>query len=1147
MADPDAPAEKRARLDSASAYNGHNGHAYPPPPPPHAQSIRPLSHPPLVQASSPPPSRHYPHGLPPPYPGQASYPGQHPSPSLPPTDIRSLADPRNIPSPGQRSHGVAVHSPVTIAQDRISTYRPAHTPQSTSAPDGHSSRSTSLSNSVDVKSQPPSSMEHSHHQSQWPINAEQRPNGLSNGYHHAISPPHTNGPAFQPPPPPPGQQYAQAVATPYPQTPYMADYGTAAQQMRRKQVRATQACNHCRSRKQKCDEARPCQFCRENNFDCQYKDVPPPKQDRSMMQLQDSMNTMSDGMKTMSDFMKNFVHEFRTWKEDVSTWKESVETRLGPGRSLEMTANDAPPDAAFAAPMRDQSTSRFPTSIQVRGHGRRASSSLKVESPIVPHSNIISPMSAQASTPIKPEPTFALPHQPATPADSVRTDHSRTTAKASKEKDKEKEKENHGLQGDHTTPAHQLLEAWQSMKPFYKDVPYLRRLEDDGHAISDYPMQLEQDRGILRVWGVGEGQDLNDGAQGPGSPESSNNSDATSPAPGKDGLWGHSQFLDQSSPRSDPAGTPREYHGRESGLGADGRPDFSCKVLDEGLESYMSSIHNFHPFMNEGKLRRMFKQFSAQYSPDPRSGSTRSPAATGLPHNFHPGVKRKRSNSAVDGLQSPRGEIERSLRNAIVLLVLALGKVCAHTKPLPAPQSDKSQYVSGSWGSRGSANAPGSFNSDASDDHRPRNIDVLPGMAYYAYATDILGNQQGGNTVAHAQAMLLAALYLSQFARVLESWSWINNACRVVLVLIKADYSKLKREEINFINRANWTPKERYRLNLVMCAYWTALQLESDILAEMSALPPSGISAHQNVIMYPDGVNVDNWDTGESSDFSQQEVSRYGGQADLTMHYYSTQIWLRVVLNEAHNALYGHNGRVSFDTTNVKEVAKYARHHSDILENWRALLPSGMAWQDDDPPATDINIARYRAKYYGGLYMMLRPYLRLASQMEFPPSITAAAGYQSQHNSPTAYGNSSSTPTSRNVQMVDLNEDQQNMLRICAQCIDSAMRSTIAFDRVGADPDSPYTYFEVSRPKRLVVTNIFGTLHAQWGNMLVLAAVYSSKLYPLLQSETWLNHTNLNALFKRTIGLLEEVAPNSPILNIDLQVLRGAQSCLAHK
>ncbi|KAF2147210.1 uncharacterized protein K452DRAFT_282191 [Aplosporella prunicola CBS 121167] len=46
---------------------------------------------------------------------------------------------------------------------------------------------------------------------------------------------------------------------------------------RKRQVRAVQACNNCRNRKQKCDEARPCQFCRESGLKCEYKEVPPPK------------------------------------------------------------------------------------------------------------------------------------------------------------------------------------------------------------------------------------------------------------------------------------------------------------------------------------------------------------------------------------------------------------------------------------------------------------------------------------------------------------------------------------------------------------------------------------------------------------------------------------------------------------------------------------------------------------------------------------------------------------------------------------------------------------------------------------------------------------------------------------------------------
>jgi hypothetical protein len=648
-------------------------------------------------------------------------------------------------------------------------------------------------------------MEHGGHGQPWAINHEHRPNGsIPNGYHHAISPSHASGPPYHPQPPPqPAQQYAPPV-TPYAQTPYMNDYGTA-QQIRRKQVRATQACNHCRSRKQKCDEARPCQFCRENNFDCQYKDVPPPKQDRSMMQLQESVNSISD-------VLSQFVDQF-------NGWKASVESRLPQTRNHEMMSNHASPETSFSAPPREHGTSRWPTPIQGRGHMGRVNSNLKMESPVAPHSNMMSPLGAQASASIKQESQFAPPlQQPATPAESVRTDRSQATEIIPKEQT--------GLQGDHTTPAHKLLDEWQQMSIFYQGIPYLRKLMDNGREVSDYPMQLEQDRGLLRVWGVGEGQDLNDGAQGPGSPESSNDSEAPSPAPGKEGLWGY-PFSEAPDGTRTPGSTPRDYPipqqlRQENGIFPDGRPDFTRKVMFELLRSYLETMHIFHPFMNETKLRRMFNDFSDQYSPDAKPLNAHSPAPV------H-GVKRKRSGSNLDGLPAGRGEIERSLRNAIVLLVLALGKVCSTTGPLPAPKNDRYSNIHSECGSiRNSPYPNGSFNSVNSEtfnEYRPKNIDLLPGMAYYAYATDILGNQQGGNTVAHAQAMLLAALFLSQYARVLESWSWINNACRIALVLIKADYNKLLR--VNSDKRHTWSGKERYRLNLVMIVYWTALQLES--------------------------------------------------------------------------------------------------------------------------------------------------------------------------------------------------------------------------------------------------------------------------------------------------------------------------------
>lgn len=59
--------------------------------------------------------------------------------------------------------------------------------------------------------------------------------------------------------------------------------------------------------------------------------------------------------------------------------------------------------------------------------------------------------------------------------------------------------------------------------------------------------------------------------------------------------------------------------------------------------------------------------------------------------------------------------------------------------------------------------------------------------------------------------------------------------------------------------------------------------------------------------------------------------------------------------------------------------------------------------------------------------------------------------------------------------------------------------------------------------------------------MLVLVSVFKSKLFPLLPVDTPLNKFNLTALLARTISVLEEVAPNSPILRMDLEILRNVR------
>jgi hypothetical protein len=433
------------------------------------------------------------------------------------------------------------------------------------------------------------------------------------------------------------------------------------------------------------------------------------------MQLQESVNGMAE-------MLNSFIGDFSAWRHDV-------ENRLPEHRAFETTSNVASPKDEL--------------------HGSKR---VKLE-----------PSGVSYSSP------GLINQQPATPADSVKIDMSRATYAGSQDKA--------GLQSDHTTPAHMLLEDWPAMQHWWRGSPFLQKLKNQNRPLSDYPMQLEQERGLLRPWGYGEGLDLNDGAQGPVSPEGSNESDVSSPAPGKEGLWGHPP-PDKPSPRPMNGSLLEEDH--PGGLGADGRPDFRVATMDALLESYERNMHNLHPFLNRSKIQKMFREFKDQYSPDARPSNTMSPAA----HHVSVGMKRKRSSSAFGETYQPKGAIERSLRNAIVLLILALGKVCSYKekKPLPSPKSDRNPHATrGAWGP-----GPNTLNGSDTSEDRERNIDIMPGMAYYSYATDILGNHHGGLTIAHAQAFILAALYISQFARVLESWSWINSACRITIVLLKA-------------------------------------------------------------------------------------------------------------------------------------------------------------------------------------------------------------------------------------------------------------------------------------------------------------------------------------------------------------------------
>jgi len=416
---------------------------------------------------------------------------------------------------------------------------------------------------------------------------------------------------------------------------------------------------------------------------------------------------------------------------------------------------------------------------------------------------------------------------------------------------------------DHRTAPQNLISFWPSVQPLLR--------EANVDVNDGYVMESER-RGVLRLYGRGEGIEEQDGTQpgGPASPARSEDSFSDAPSP-PEGIWG--------------CGLPAyvfpnaESHSRPytaGGLKPDGTLDLDQSTINSLWESYVKHMHVMHPFLDKARTRRLINKFISRYCPN-----------THLSHNtFSVGdgesdrpIKRQRSNGPTESQGIP-GEVvskrfvdtERSPSNAVIYLVLALGKICAHKESLLVPVQDRvlntnqglAHQISGSPGIHGSSpmstnakSSSGSPKLTPNDPHTPpgfpienprmeyrsphssfdesatlkqttRNMDIIPGIAYYAKAAGILGDQGDGNDLVHAQMFLLAGLYKGQLARVSESMSWITMAGRVIQILL--DRYKLYNDNYwtayGDVRRQHEKGQKLItdmRQNLIVLASWTCL------------------------------------------------------------------------------------------------------------------------------------------------------------------------------------------------------------------------------------------------------------------------------------------------------------------------------------
>ncbi|OAA76963.1 hypothetical protein LEL_06647 [Akanthomyces lecanii RCEF 1005] len=672
---------------------------------------------------------------------------------------------------------------------------------------------------------------------------------------------------------------------------------------------------------------------------------------------------------------------------------------------------------------------------------------------------------------------------------------------------------------NHTTLAGLLLN-WPSIQELTK-----HHVEREGVGyVGEYPISQEQNRGLLILYGRGEDNRMSrkqrereHDQQSVDMPDDS--SDSPSPSTATEAAdWG---TLGGQSPYD-------QVDYRSGVLGPDGNPDFSEKNVWSYVETFKENILNLHPIVQPPILDQWVRQFLESLPLQGNKQSSKTSTAWAVSSSMEStGSKRKRSSPAPDSMEmsasSPTSRVgrpNRTIHTALVLTVLALGKVCQHRDyvpdalhvgdPMPhgtgrfhlngipqspkgSPPGDTSRSQTSSIASpRDQDRSYHSRRSSLAGNTRPgllkKNYENIPGLEYFAFATDILGNHLGSyNNMKNVYADIFAGLYQGQLGRPLESFAFVHRASHKLQVIMRPSLEKLKR----FKTTREFIKDTKY--NQLSLAFWTCLQLESDLLAELP-VPPSGLLSYENDIPHPN-------------------MSLLEGFPKPVLDSYLGQLYLRTHLNSIHRMFYapedpakGAVGEIPFK--NVDFV-------SDAVSGMQWVGPS-FAFKEDDPPASDILSARLRAKYWGAQVLTYRPFLRQILQFSFvknhpttgqPPSSEFRAEVEAPRIDPQA----------RNVQ--DLNP---HILVLAQKAIKALVESTRAFHGLG--------------DKRPVITSVFGTAHAQWGNLLVLSAAFKD---PIMHE--YVDEKLLRQLFQKTIGFLRQSATATSSLRIDMHILEGLQ------
>ncbi|KFY59113.1 hypothetical protein V497_04497 [Pseudogymnoascus sp. VKM F-4516 (FW-969)] len=871
-------------------------------------------------------------------------------------------------------------------------------------------------------------------------------------------------------PPRPGQlgfegngMYEQNGGEGTPGVPFEYTGVSSSSSQKKRTPRTTMACDACRAAKAKCTDPKPCQGCNDKGIECKY---PEPAQKPAQS---DILTRMSDMIKEVQLTRSSVTHEVRRLRLQVARLNERqrvMERGLCPNNPALSAALDKYDEETRHIKEEDEADDLYSNLEQPAKRLKAETNGLSFTQPDAALGNDAadsddgSESHAAANVP---------PGEPAIPI-------------------------------GHTTGAAKILQ-WHAVAAMVGE----NMKKDKNRGID--PLRRETKRGIISLYGRGESREqlvgydrdsMSDYGIEPQRSSSDTYSDLAH-SPAVEQGWGQGGA---QSPVADSYLFSAEKDASRTAVDTAGPPDLDEKTVRHLAGSYMKHLNVMHPIITQRSLDAMIAKFMQNIGATERDGAG---------HNFArfagnsdvTGSKRKRSPtlSGTDhtfAQQLGQGWRQRTISEAIVLLILALGKVCEHQSKIPDVVSDTDGSTTNSPAnhvsppimhqspklSSHSSTMPSPIMQDRAYHHRgssdtsgiryppnTRNMDVIPGLAYFAVATDILGNHQGASGLPYVHALLLASLYYSQLGRVLQSHACVNQAGYALTIMLKPQLPRYKQmlEDMSDPvrrSRVRWLPDD----NRTLFTFWTCLQLESDIVAELE-VPQSDILSLESIMPWPNLIMAE----------KNNEISAKASWC------YSMQLVYRKKLNIIHRDLYGPGKENAYQLAEMNTLPKfpYIEAMIDDLKKVMNTNPN-LVWGENDPPSSDILEARLRAKMYGAQVITTRHFLRMVL------------------NSPYDGG--------KNIAI------SPQIMGFAQQCIRAMFHSAQAFWGI--------------KGGRLVVTNVWGTSHAQWGHLIVLHAAYRDpRLRSCVPARELMELTDQVRLF------LVSVAHPSSALADDIRIL----------